>query len=221
VGGGSLPRPGEISLAHHGVLFLDELPEFDRRALEALRQPFEEGRMTVARASRTIMFPARFILVAAMNPCPCGYRGHPRRACRCAPGQVERYVGRISGPFRDRIDLTVEVASLPDVRFTTGSDAEASSAIRERVLMARARQRERFQGCDTNATLAPRLLTACCRPDRAGLALLEMAADRLHLSARSVDKVLRVARTIADLAAAETIGRDHVAEAVQYRMAGW
>jgi magnesium chelatase family protein len=221
VGGGNTPRPGEISLAHGGILFLDELPEFDRRVLEALRQPLEEGRMTIARALRTVVFPARFLLVAAMNPCPCGFLGHPRRACRCAPGQVERYVGRISGPLRDRIDLTVEVASVPDVRFGAGAETESSAAIRARVATARARQRERFRGPATNASLAPRALLGHCRPDRQGLALLEIASDRLHLSARSVDKVLKVARTIADLAGAEDIGRDHVAEAVHYRLTGW
>jgi magnesium chelatase family protein len=221
VGGGGTPRPGEISLAHAGVLFLDELPEFDRRVLEALRQPLEEGRMTIARALRTVVFPARFLLVAAMNPCPCGFLGHPRRACRCAPGQVERYVGRISGPLRDRIDLTVEVASVPDVRFVGSAEAESSAAIRARVADARARQRARFAGPVTNAAIAPRDLVTSCRPDRPGLALLETAADRLHLSARSVDKVLKVARTIADLADADEIGRDHVAEAIQYRLGGW
>jgi magnesium chelatase family protein len=221
VGGGTTPRPGEISLAHHGILFLDELPEFDRRVLEALRQPLEEGRIAVARAARSVVFPARFLLVAAMNPCPCGFRGHARRACRCAPGQVERYVGRISGPLRDRIDLTVEVASLPEVRFGAPVNAESSSRIRDRVVAARARQHERFDGRGTNATIVSRVLASLCRLDRAGLALLETASERLHLSARSVDKVVKVARTIADLAGAEDIARDHLAEAIQYRMGGW
>lgn len=216
VGGGSIPRPGEISLAHNGVLFLDELPEFDRRALEALRQPLEEGRVTITRTARTSIFPSRFMLVAAMNPCPCGFRGDQRRACRCSEPQVERYAGRISGPLRDRIDLVVEVPAIGATTFA--NDQEPSSAIRDRVDRARARQRERFSGPTLNRQLeGAELRTHCALDSKAG-ALLDTAVQRFFLSARGCDRVLRVSRTIADLAGSEGISSPHVAEAVQYRL---
>lgn len=215
VGGGSFPRPGEISLAHNGVLFLDELPEFDRRVLEALRQPLEEGRVTITRTARTSSFPARFMLVAAMNPCPCGFRGDQRRACRCSSPQIDRYTGRISGPLRDRIDLVVEV---PAVGTTAHADAdEPSSAIRDRVSAARARQRSRFGGPRLNRQLEGAELRAHCALDAVGTALLETALQRFCLSARGRDRVLRVSRTVADLAGSACLESPHVAEAVQYR----
>ncbi len=216
VGGGSIPRPGEISLAHNGVLFLDELPEFDRRALEALRQPLEEGRVTITRTARTSTFPARFMLVAAMNPCPCGFRGDQRRACRCSEPQIERYAGRISGPLRDRIDLVVEVPAIGAT--TLANDQEPSKVIRDRVDRARARQRERFSGPRLNRQLeGAELRTHCALDSKAG-ALLDAAVQRFFLSARGCDRVLRVSRTIADLAGSEGIRSPHVAEAVQYRL---
>ena len=215
VGGGSIPRPGEISLAHHGVLFLDELPEFDRRVREALRQPLEEGRVTITRAARTAAFPARFMLVAAMNPCPCGFRGDQRRGCRCSEPQISRYAGRISGPLRDRIDLVVEVPAVGST--TCARDEEPSSAIRRRVLAARAQQRARYGGGRLNRQLEGAELRQHCALNPTGTALLEAALQRFFLSSRGCDRVLRVSRTIADLAGVERIGAEHVAEAVQYR----
>lgn len=206
VGGGAIPRPGEISLAHNGVLFLDEMPEFDRRVLEVLRQPLEEGRVTIARAARTAVFPARFVLVAAMNPCPCGFLGDERRACHCTPMQIARYRGRLSGPLRDRIDLIVDVPAVPVHSMTDATPGEPSAAVRDRVAAARGAQRAR---CDTVLSR---------KPDAKGRALLRAAIDRLGLSARGYDRVLKVARTIADLAASESVKADHVAEALQYRL---
>ena len=215
VGGGSFPRPGEISLAHNGVLFLDELPEFDRRVLESLRQPLEEGRVVVARAARTSTFPARFMLVAAMNPCPCGFRGDARRACRCSPPQVERYAGRISGPLRDRIDLVVEV---PAVATTARlGESESSREVRARVASARRRQRERFGGSTLNRQLEGADLRQHCALGPRIAPLLDAATERFGLSPRGCDRVLRVSRTIADLAGCWSVDADHVAEAIQYR----
>jgi magnesium chelatase family protein len=219
VGGGSIPRPGEISLAHNGVLFLDELAEFDRRTLEALRQPLEEGRVTITRAARTASFPARFMLVAAMNPCPCGFRGDPRRHCRCSDPQVERYAGRISGPLRDRLDLVVDVpAGATLVSEGAEMSEERSDAVRCRVVAARARQHARFgRGSTLNRQLEGRALRDQCRLDRASTSLLDAAIRKFCLSARGCDRVLRVSRTIADLADADRISTDHVGEALQYR----
>jgi magnesium chelatase family protein len=214
VGGGSSPRPGEISLAHHGVLFLDELPEFDRKVLEVLREPLENGHITISRAARQAEFPARFQLVAAMNPCPCGYFGDPSGRCRCAPDQIQRYRQRISGPLLDRIDLQVEVPRLPS-RELQGPCGEASAAVRARVSAARQCQQTR-QGC-TNAQLGGAALDHHCRLGPAEAALLRRALDRLGLSARGYHRILRVARSIADLDATEAITAEHLGEALGYR----
>jgi magnesium chelatase family protein len=215
VGGGGNPRPGEISLAHHGVLFLDELPEFSRAVLEVLREPLESGRITISRAARQADFPARFQLVAAMNPCPCGYLGHHNGKCRCTPDQVSRYRARISGPLLDRIDLQIEVPALPESELMAASGGESSSAIRSRVEQARHRQMLR-QG-QPNAQLSTGKIDEYCRVDEAGKALLKQAILRLDLSARAYHRILKVARTIADLAGAKNIATAHIAEAIQYR----
>ncbi len=230
VGGGSQPRPGEVSLAHHGVLFLDEMLEFSRHVLEVLRQPLEEGRVTVARAARSAVFPARFMLVGAMNPCPCGFAGDSRRECRCTPQQMARYRDRLSGPLRDRLDLTVEVPALPPDMLGSGAPGESSASVRARVVAARERQRRRASGegrvhedastsgVATNGALTPALMARHCRLDRAGLRVLSGAVERLRLTARGYDRVRKVARTIADLAGEDEIGADQLAEALQYRM---
>ena len=215
VGGGSVPRPGEISLAHQGVLFLDELPEFDRRVLEALREPLESGLIHISRALRQAEFPAQFQLVAAMNPCPCGFHGAPSGKCRCTPDQVARYRSRISGPLLDRIDLQIEVPALPAADLQHPADGESSALVRARVSAARSRQLAR-QG-RPNARLTTRETDQHCQPDAAGAALLKQALTRLNLSARAYHRVLRVARSIADLAGCTAIAPPHVAEAVQYR----
>ena len=221
VGGGSIPRPGEISLAHNGVLFLDELPEFDRRVLEALRQPLEEGRLTIARSARTSSFPARFMLVAAMNPCPCGFLGDRRRACRCSDPQVQRYASRISGPLRDRIDLVVEVPAIgSSVRHDrSANDCDTSAVIRARIVEARQRQQVRFGSASQrlNRQLEGGELTEYCRLDARSTHVLDAAIQKFCLSARGCDRVLRVSRTIADLADSQCIATEHVAEALQYR----
>lgn len=215
VGGGSTPRPGEISLAHLGVLFLDELPEFDRRVLEVLREPLESGHITISRAARQADFPARFQLIAAMNPCPCGYLGHVSNRCRCTPDQVARYQSRISGPLFDRIDLQLQVAALPQQELLGTANTEPSAAIASRVGQAHALQLER-QG-KSNHDLSVPEIERYCRPDEAGERLLRSAMTRLDWSARACHRALKVARTIADLAGAPVIAADHVAEAVQYR----
>jgi magnesium chelatase family protein len=215
VGGGNPPRPGEISQATHGVLFLDELPEFDRKALEVLREPMEAGRITISRAARQADFPARFQFIAAMNPCPCGYLGHPSGQCRCSPEQVARYRSKISGPLLDRIDLHIEVAALPEAEMTAASHGEASAVVRARVALARERQITR-QG-KPNAQLGSTEIDLHCRPNDAGMALLKQAIAKLNLSARAYHRILRVARSIADLAGDASIGVSQIAEAVQYR----
>jgi magnesium chelatase family protein len=220
IGGGAVPRPGEVSLAHHGVLFLDELPEFDRSVLEVLRQPLEDQKVTISRAAMSLTFPASFMLAAAMNPCPCGFWNDPVRECRCTPLQIQRYVGRISGPLLDRIDIHVDV---PAVRFQELSNesapGESSAEIRVRVMAARGRQLARFagEGIFSNAQMTPRHLRRFCRLDAEGERLLESAMTRLGLSARAYDRILKVSRTIADLDAADEIRPAHVAEAVGYR----
>ena len=218
VGGGASPRPGEISLAHHGVLFLDELPEFQRDVLEALRQPMEDGEVTITRAAGSVKLPSRFMLVCAMNPCRCGWYGHPSGRCRCTPQQVERYVQKISGPLLDRIDLHVEVPSVEFDAMRRRERPESSAAVKQRVDAARQRQQARFGAqAVCNAQMTPDMVGRYCALDSAGERLLRAAFDRYGLTARSHDRVLRVARTIADLAGAEDIAAEHVAEAVQYR----
>ena len=215
VGGGQHPRPGEISLAHHGVLFLDEMPEFSRHVLEVLRQPVEEGAVRIARAARTAVFPARFMLIGAMNPCPCGFLGDPARACRCSAPQVARYASRLSGPLRDRLDLLVRVAGVPPRELQDAPDGEPSDAMRARVTAARARQMSRDGRL--NARLQGRALRARSLLDREAKALMTRALARFSLSARGYDRVLRVSRTIADLSQTEQIEQAHLAEALQYR----
>ena len=220
VGGGAIPRPGEVSLAHHGVLFLDEMPEFDRRVLEVLRQPLEEGRVTVARAARTAVFPAQFMLVGAMNPCPCGFAGDDRHPCRCTPIQVANYQNRLSGPLRDRIDLIVGVPAVPVASIVDGASGEASTSVRQRVIAARAAQQHRYgdDGPRNNAALRGSRVAAVCRPDSDGRQLLRKAVERLGLSARGYDRVLKVSRTVADLAGEDQVRSEHVAEALHYRV---
>ena len=219
VGGGTHPRPGEVSLAHHGVLFLDELPEFHRDALESLRQPLEDGQVTVTRAARALTFPARFMLVAAMNPCPCGYFTDRRRACHCPPLSIQRYRRKISGPLWDRIDLHVEVPTIGFAELADGASAESSAAIRTRVLETRQRQQARFQGqrITVNAQMTPKHLKRFCALPPEGRLLVKSAMSELGLSARAYDRILKVARTIADLAGVDEIAAGHVAEAIQYR----
>ncbi len=220
VGGGSQPAPGEISLAHNGVLFLDELPEFNRRTLEVLRQPLEDRQVTISRAHAVTTFPASFMLVAAMNPCPCGYRNDPRRACHCSTVQVERYVNRISGPLLDRIDIHVEVPAVPFQELASRSPGTGSDELRRQVLAARQWQARRFAGSSVryNAQMTPRQVRKFCPLEEQAARLLQAAMNQLGLSARAHDKILRVARTIADLDQSETIRAAHLAEAINYRI---
>ncbi|MFA4970895.1 MAG: YifB family Mg chelatase-like AAA ATPase, partial [Sulfuritalea sp.] len=215
VGGGGTPRPGEISLAHNGTLFLDELPEFQRGVLEALREPLETGQINIARAARRAEFPARFQLVAAMNPCPCGWLGHPAGKCRCTPDQVARYRGKLSGPLLDRIDLMLDVPAVAEADLAARGDGESSATVRHRVTAARAVQIER-QG-KPNARLSPDEVDRHARPDEAGAQLLKQAMTRLSLTARAYHRILKVARSVADLAGSEQISSAHVAEAIHYR----
>jgi magnesium chelatase family protein len=220
LGGGSNPGPGEVSLAHHGVLFLDELPEFRRQTLEVMRQPLEDGDVTISRAAGSLTFPARFMLVAAMNPCPCGYYGDPKRQCRCSPGQIERYRQRISGPLLDRIDLHVEVPLVDFRELTSDSPAgESSALIRERVWQAREVQTSRFKGKTviTNSAMGTRLVREHCKLATEATAYLEQAMEQLNFSARAHDRILKVARTLADLSGSGDIRTQDILEAIQYR----
>jgi len=219
VGGGNIPRPGEVSLAHNGVLFLDELPEFKRGALEALRQPLEDGVVTISRALTSITYPARFMLAAAMNPCPCGYLNDPRRECYCTPSQIHHYFSRVSGPLLDRIDIHVEVPPLKYQEMARGQTGDSSAAISQRVRAARAIQGERFAKYKIfcNAHMSSRHLRRFCVLEGHAEQLLESAMERLGFSARAHDRILKVSRTIADLAGSEEIAAEHIAEAIQYR----
>ena len=220
VGGGSNPQPGEISLAHNGLLFLDELPEFNRSVLEVLRQPLENRHISISRAKYSLDYPASFMLVASMNPCPCGYYNHPTKACVCNPGQVHRYLNRISGPLLDRFDLQIEIIPVPFEKMAEQKQAENSAMIRERVIKARKIQEQRFAnhpGIYCNAQMESKLLHQYATPDEQGLNLLRTAMTRLNLSARAYDRILKVARTIADLEGSEAILSNHLAEAISYR----
>ena len=220
VGGGGVPQPGEISLAHNGVLFLDELPEFRRTVLEVMRQPMEERRVTISRAKLAVDFPASFMLVASMNPCPCGYYNHPERPCTCPPGGVQKYLNKVSGPLLDRIDLHVEVTPVAFSELSGMSAQENSASIRERVIQARAIQESRFQGHEgmyNNAQMSSKMLKEICQIDPTGHRLLKSAMEKLNLSARAYDRILKVSRTIADLSASDEIRPEHLAEAIQYR----
>lgn len=220
IGGGQHPRPGEVSLAHNGILFLDELPEFGRSVLEVLRQPLEDREIVVSRARYSVAYPANFTLVAAMNPCPCGYYNHPTKECSCSPGSVHRYMGRISGPLMDRIDMHIEVTPVTPEELQSAAPGEPSAAVRERVMRAREIQRRRFEGVEgiyTNARMNSALLREYCKLDEKSDMLLRRAMERLSLSARAYDRILKLARTIADLAGREEIVQGDVAEAIGYR----
>jgi magnesium chelatase family protein len=220
VGGGSYPQPGEISLAHNGVLFMDELPEFRRNVLEVLRQPMEGRMMTISRAKFSIEYPANFMLVASMNPCPCGYYNHPSRDCECPPGDVQKYLSRISGPLLDRIDIQVEVLPVSFIQLSDQHPGEHSKTIRKRVISARKIQQDRFkdiQGIYSNSQIPPNLLHQICKLDKTGMSLLKNAMEKLDLSSRAYDRILKLSRTIADLEGSETIQPYHMAEAINYR----
>ena len=218
-GGGGIPRPGEISLAHNGVLFLDELPEFSKAALETLRQPLEDGFVTITRAAGTLTLPSRFMLVCAMNPCKCGWYGHPSGRCTCSENQVEQYMRRISGPLLDRIDMYIEVPSVEYEAMRRKDTPESSAVIRQRVNAAREVQKQRFAGTEVscNAYMTPTMIGRYCQLDDAGERLMQGAFDRLGLTGRSHDRILRMARTIADLEGSEHIEASHLAEAIQFR----
>jgi magnesium chelatase family protein len=219
VGGGTIPQAGEVSLAHHGILFLDEFPEFQRAILETLRQPLEDGCVTIARSHSAVRFPAEFMLVAAMNPCPCGYMSDPRKPCKCSPVQIEKYLAKVSGPLIDRIDIHVTVPAVPFNELRYAKPGTDSAAMREKVLSARQRQKDRFGEKKTmvNARMGPRLVRQHCPLDQAGEMILKQAMSELGLSARAHDKVLRMARTIADIEGSDAIKLEHVSEAVHYR----
>ncbi len=220
VGGGTNPQPGEISLAHNGILFCDELPEFNRSVLEMLRQPLEDRHISIARAKYSIDYPANFMMVASMNPCPCGYYNHPTKPCVCSPSQVQKYLNKISGPLLDRIDIQVEITPVPFDELTKNTPSENSACIRERVIRARQIQEQRFAheaGIHSNAQMTPRLLQKYAQPDEHGKLMLQSAMERLNLSARAYDRILKVARTIADLDGSEAILSIHIAEAIGYR----
>ncbi len=220
VGGGTYPQPGEISLAHNGVLFLDELPEFNRSVLEVMRQPLEDRRITISRAKFSVEYPASFMLVSAMNPCPCGYYNHPEKACVCPPGAVQKYLNKISGPLLDRIDIHIEIIPVPFEKISDNTPAEHSASIRERVIKARKIQEERFNDIDgiyCNAQMTSKMLQKHASPDEAGLKLMKTAMERLSLSARAYDRILKVSRTIADLDNSEKVLPHHLAEAINYR----
>lgn len=219
-GGGANPRPGEISLAHNGVLFLDELPEFSRDVLEVMRQPLEDRKICVARANYKVEYPAGVMFVASMNPCPCGYYNHPTKPCVCNPGQVQRYLNKISGPLLDRIDLQIEIVPVPFEKISDAREGEPSAAIRERVIAARKIQEQRYAGepgIHCNAQMSPKLIKKYAAIDAQSLAMLKMAMERFNLSARAYDRILKVARTIADLEASEQIQSHHIGEAISYR----
>lgn len=220
VGGGSFPQPGEISLAHNGVLFLDELPEFKRNVLEVMRQPLEDRIITISRAKFTVEYPANLMLVSSMNPCPCGYYNHPEKDCVCPPGMIQRYLNRISGPLLDRIDIHIEVTPVPFSELSDTKATESSETIRQRVIKAREIQEKRFEGVDGihgNAQMSSKMLRAYCNIDKAGQNLLKSAMNKLGLSARAYDRILKLSRTIADLDEQEHIQSYHLAEAIQYR----
>lgn len=220
VGGGNYPQPGEISLAHNGVLFLDELPEFNRSVLEVLRQPLEDRCITISRVKSSIDYPASFMMIASMNPCPCGYYNHPTKACVCSPGQVQKYLNKVSGPLLDRIDIQIEIVPVPFDKISNLQPGESSKNIRQRVMKARQIQEQRYKeepGIYCNAQITSRLLAKYARPDEKGLALMKSAMERLTLSARAYDRILKVARTIADLEEKEQILPHHLAEAIGYR----
>ena len=220
VGGGTNPQPGEISLAHNGVLFCDELPEFNRSVLEVLRQPLEDRRITISRSKYTVEYPCSFMFVASMNPCPCGYYGDPTHKCVCSPGQIQRYMNKISGPLLDRIDIQVEITPVPFDDISRSAPGEPSEAIRQRVVRARRMQEERYRshpGTHCNAQMTERMIHQYAEPDSDGIEILRMAMKRLSLSARAYNRILKVARTIADLDSSANVRTEHLAEAIGYR----
>lgn len=220
VGGGATPQPGEISLAHNGVLFLDELPEFNKTTLEVLRQPLEDRKITISRAKYTLEFPCSFMFVASMNPCPCGYHGDPTHQCVCTPGQIQRYMSRISGPLMDRIDIQIEITPVPFSDISKAEQGEKSADIRERVIRARRIQEQRFRSnklIHCNAQMSERMIHQYAEPDAEGIRMLRLAMERMSLSARAYNRILKVSRTIADLAGSEHVLAEHLAEAISYR----